>query len=302
MKFIIAARVFNPKSQGCILLHKIAHTLNKIGHQAAVIFFNGHGSDTQWFISNDQNHFCNEYSYHLISDDQSFHKFKNNAIIIYPEIITGNPLGGKNIVRYMLNREGFIKKGVSINPSKRDFILTHSLNYHDKPDYHLFNYDGDISFNSDSTKVFYERDFDITYIGKGSKYGQCFIVPGSKEITREWPPSKKELANILRSTRYFYTWDSLTATGVDAILCGAFPIYMTYTPITREEVHNWKDLSVFIPEISFEQTKLPIPSEKLFEMELFLQSVAAKLKQSNTDWQPNIETLIQKLKFHFKLY
>ena len=75
-----------------------------------------------------------------------------------------------------------------------------------------------------------------------------------------------------------------------------------YSKLLPEEVHNWRDLSVFIPEISFEQTKLPIPSEKLFEMELFLQSVAAKLKQSNTDWQPNIETLIQKLKFHFKLY
>ena len=75
-----------------------------------------------------------------------------------------------------------------------------------------------------------------------------------------------------------------------------------YSKLLPEEVHNWRDLVVFIAEISFEQTKLPLPSAKLFEMELFLQSVTAKLKQSNTDWQTNIETLIQKLKLHFRLY
>ena len=75
-----------------------------------------------------------------------------------------------------------------------------------------------------------------------------------------------------------------------------------YSKLLPEEVHNWRDLSFFIAEISFEQTKLPLPSAKLFEMELFLQSVTAKLKQSNTDWQTNIETLIQKLKLHFRLY
>jgi hypothetical protein len=302
LKFIIAARVFNPKSQGCILLHKIAHTLNKIGHQAAVIFFNGHGSDTQWFISNDRNHFCNEYSYHLISDDQSFHNFKNNAIIIYPEIITGNPLGGKNIVRYMLNREGFIKKGVKINPSKRDFILTHSLNYHEKPDFHLFNYVADLSLNCVDTKIFYERDFDITYLGKGPKYGQCFIVPGSKEITREWPTSKQELANMLRHTRYFYTWDIQSATTADAILCGAFPIFMNHAPVTKNEAYEWVDHGMSVPEITYDETLSLISNNKLNEMNLFIKEANIKFRKPSQDWAANIKLLTEKLKYHFKLY
>jgi hypothetical protein len=302
MNFIVAARVFNPKSQGCILLHKLAHTLNKIGHRATVIFFNGHGSDTQWFFSNDKNHFCNEYSYHFINDSQIFENFKKNAIIIYPEIITGNPLGGKNIVRYMLNREGLIKEGVKINPSKKDFILTHSLNYHNNPDFHLFNYDGDSSFNSVGANVFYEREFDVTYLGKGPKYGHCFIVPGSIEITREWPSSKQELANMLRSTRYFYTWDCQTATGVDAILCGAFPIYMSYAPITKNEIYNWRDLGISIPEVSYDDTKLQNSNVNLIEMKSFLEIAASKLSESSKDWLSNIEIFTQKLKFHFKLY
>jgi hypothetical protein len=301
MNFIIATRPYNPKSQGSVLLHKLTDTLNTNGHKAAVILFNGHGTNTEWFLSNDQNLINPDFTYHTFSDLISFDLFNSNAVVIYPEIITGNPLSSKFVVRYMLNREGFIKKGVAINPDITDFILTHSLLYHENPDFHLFHYQGDSLFNQIGTCNFIERKYDITYIGKGSKYVKCYIVDGSKEITREFPSTKAELADMLRQARFFYTWDCLTATLTDAILCGAFPIFMTYEPLTKDEIYNLYDLNIKIPEISYDDTKYSLNHEQLNEINDFLTNAKLSLQKSNDNWQSNVNLLCRQIQNHFRL-
>jgi hypothetical protein len=73
---------------------------------------------------------------------------------------------------------------------------------------------------------------DCTYIGKGVKFGDCFKVPGSVGIERNWPSDKEGLAMMLRNTRYFYTWDVVSQTNIDALLCGAIPVVMRWSPVS----------------------------------------------------------------------
>ena len=301
MKFIIAARTYNPKSQGCVLLHKLASTLNNLGHKAAIIFFNGHGNETQWFISNERSYYNSDFIYYKLNTANEYQLFLNDAVVIYPEIITAHPLKSNYVVRYMLNREGFIKKGVPINPGESDFILTHSYLYHQNPNFHLFHYEGDANFCSEGTKPFNERDMDVTYIGKGAKYNECFIVKGSKEITREWPANKLELADMLRKTRYFYTWDAISATNMDAILCGSVPVFMQYTPISYDEAHNLLDIHAAIPKIKYQDTLTPLEDKIISETQNLLVEIEKKLKLSNSNWSFDVEIFVQKLKSHFKL-
>ena len=302
MKFIVLARPYNPKSQGCVLLHKLAHTLNKLGHEAALLFFNGYGNQTEAYFTTDRNFYCSDFIYKNIQDLNAWKKFKEKAIIVYPEIISGNPLNGDYVVRYLLNREGFIKKGVMINPSISDFILTHSYHYHQSPDFHLFNYQGNQLFNTMGTKNFYERKIDLTYIGKGSKYTKCFKVNDTIEVTREWPTNKLELANLFKNSRFIYTWDCITATVMDAILCGAFPIFMTYAPLTKNEVYNPIDFGLSIPEISYEESLIPLEQSKINEINYFIIEASNKIFQADLDWKKNVDLFSQKLVNHFNPY
>ena len=299
MKFIVATRTFDPKSQGCVLLHKLAHTLNEVGHEAAILFFRGHGSQTNGFFSVDPKFYCEGYKNIVLSDERAFLKFKEGAVVIYPEIITGNPLGSDYVVRYMLNREGFIKAGVMINPSDQDFILTHSYHYHRKPHFHLYNYNGSEFFNRSQTEKFNERKLDLTYIGKGAKYTTCSVLNGTQEVTRKWPASKLELANLLKKSRYFYTWDTVSATVFDGILCGAFPIFMTYAPLTKNEVYNLIDLGMSIPEVTYEETLNQLSANRLEEIEAFMISMANKIQTLESDYKNNVANFSSKVKDHF---
>jgi hypothetical protein len=301
LKFIIAARPFNPKSQGCVLLHKLAHTLNKVGHEAAILFFSGHGSATQWYWATDPTYYCVEYINIAFSSASAFTRFKEDAVMIYPEVITGNPLGGNYVVRYMLNREGFIKSGVPMNSSHRDFILTHSYNYHKNPHFHLFNYNGSEFFNCNGTEEFYRRQVDLTYIGKGSKYTNCSLINGTQEVTRDWPKTKLELANLFKQTRYIYTWDVATATVMDAILCGVFPIYMTYAPFSKDEVYNLIDLEIRIPEVTYLESLSPLSIYKLKEMADFIGMTTKKIQESESNWEKNVYKFSLQLIEHFGL-
>lgn len=299
MKFIVVTRPFDPKSQGCVLLHKLAHTLNEVGHEAAILFFSGHGTETKGFFSVMPKFYCEEYKNVFLSDEHAFRKFKEGAVIIYPEIITGNPLGGDYVVRYMLNREGFIKAGVKINPSDRDFILTQSYLYHRNPHFHLFNYNGSELFNKSQTEKFNKRKIDLTYIGKGAKYTTCSVLNGTQEVTRNWPETKLELANLLKQTRFIYTWDSISATIADAILCGAFPIFMAYAPITKDEVYNMIDLGISIPEITYEETLGQLSANRLEEIEAFIISMVEKIQGLESNYKHNVANFSFKVMEHF---
>jgi hypothetical protein len=199
----------------------------------------------------------------------------------------------------MLNREGFIKAGVMINPSDQDFILTHSYHYHRKPHFHLYNYNGSEFFNRSQTEKFNERKLDLTYIGKGAKYTTCSVLNGTQEVTRKWPASKLELANLLKKSRYFYTWDTVSATVFDGILCGAFPIFMTYAPLTKDEVYNLIDLGMSIPEVTYEETLNQLSANRLEEIEAFMISMANKIQTLESDYKNNVANFSSKVKDHF---
>ena len=47
------------------------------------------------------------------------------------------------------------------------------------------------------------------------------------EITREWPKEKQELAKILQLSNIFFSYDEMSATNLDAALCGAMPYFLT---------------------------------------------------------------------------
>lgn len=218
----------NSISNGVHALYELSKNINKLGYESNIVNWGN-------IIPNDI-----------------------NSIMIYPEVIQGNPLQFTNIVRYMLNKEGFIM-GNPLDASPKDYILTWSdlyrKNYHGK----LYNIDKNEFeiFNDINTKHALERHIDCTYIGKGSQYSNdCKIIPNTIEINRNNPLTKNALADLLRSTRILYTYDPITLVNFEAVSCGALLVILQYYPFEKEEFKN-SDTS--IPTVDVTNDSIIIP-------------------------------------------
>ncbi len=229
-KFVIAAPAFYDKSAGIVVLHELCDAMNRRGYQTAIYFVLPDNA----MISNDPHYYGPGLKWYALSGYEELQQFVDEGIVIYPEVISGNPLKAKRVVRYMLNADGAVT-GLKTGAKQGDFILTFSDSYHPNPHAilpKLIHYD---VFNTENTLPASERNMDMTYIGKGDKYGLDTVIPGSVELSRTWPKTREELAILLKNTRYLYTWDCRSQTVTDAILCGAIPVFMSYVPLTSVE-------------------------------------------------------------------
>jgi hypothetical protein len=256
--YVICARIFNHKSHGCVLLHKLCHQLNNSNRKCALIFFVGDRYETQFHyldsVDSHPSYFCKEYDYFFPKKNE-INDFMQNSIVIYPEIIPENPLNAKFVCRYMLNSEGAIKKGLKIRPGDSDFFLTHHESYSKNYNFLLFHQEINMKLlQSQAIVPLKNRKIDVTYIGKGSKYEQCKIINNTYEITRTSPEKKEDLYKLLGKTRFFYTYDNLSLLTVEAILLGCIPIFLSKTA-DRTFISKSLILDFILPDHYFKYTK-----------------------------------------------
>jgi hypothetical protein len=88
---------------------------------------------------------------------------------------------------------------------------------------------------------------DLTYFGKGPQFTECFKIPDTLVLSRKWPEDKNQLGILLRQCRYFFTWDAVTQTNLDAVACGAVPVLlhdrqMDYDELSRGEMGALPDV------------------------------------------------------------
>jgi len=220
MRFVVTAPPYSDKSAGIVMLYLLRDELKGLGYDAEIMPF-----DKPITIPDD-------------------------TIVIYPEVVDGNPLKAKNVVRYYLNREG-MASGNKVNASPNDFILAFNKLYHDNPQAIIRkeNLNPHCYFGN---KLTLNRKLDCTYIGKGSMYSdQCRVIDGTIEITRTAPADKEGLADLLRQTRFFFTYDICTALTSEAIICGAIVVPLLFHPYKAEELEypfgSIIDNSIHIP-------------------------------------------------------
>ena len=220
MKFLICAPEYNDKSAGVVVLHELRDKMVKLGYDAHLcIFYRYDEHNTRWHGPED------------LMD------IIENGIVIYPEVVTGNPLKAKRVVRYFLNKE-YAASGNPVNAGADDFILAFSPLYHRKPHAILTKEATNPLFHDINTFPWHQRTLDCTYIGKGAFYTQCDVIEGTTEITRKWPETKHELADLLRKTRFLYLYDNMTALITDAVRCGAVPVFLLDYPFTMDEMNS----------------------------------------------------------------
>jgi hypothetical protein len=216
-----------------------------------------------------------------------------NDIIIYPEVISDNPLFAKNVVRYMLNREAVLT-GKKIEFGNNDFILTWSNLYHKNPHATLLKHNIAEYFNDTTAKNAFDRYINCTYIGKGSMYQNCSVIKNTIFIDKNNPISKNALADLLKNTRILYTYDACSSIVTEAIMCGAMVVPLLWNPFTEEEYKNSENK---FPYINVSNNMIMFPDNYSTQRDEFIQ----KIKTNDTNYFEKLNTVICKIFQHFNI-
>lgn len=220
-------------SSGVRVLHGLCHELRSLGLEAYVLLTNDLSQGGP--VLNPAFH-TPSINHRL---DDLWPKLQREAITIYADGMPGNPLHAQKVVRYVLGKE--VLRG---DEDPREFRLFHSKAFPvtrrgDQRTLYLLPVDLG-QFNDIGTAPTLERSQDLIWIGKGGRYVGPERPDGVREITYSWPAPREELAAELRKTRFLYSYDTLSATNLEAILCGAVVVLKTMNyhawPWTRRDI------------------------------------------------------------------
>ena len=159
----------------------------------------------------------------------------DDTIVVYPEVVFGNPLGAKHVVRWFLNKNRFTEEYEEGQPYGEDDMF---ICYRD-----VFN---DYQLNPTCRQVTL-RHFNYDLYKRwnyGYREGSCFIirkgwnrpdlpptVPG--EVLDYLPEEKK--VEVMNKCRYCYSFDTQTFYSNIAAICGCVSIVIPEPGKTRAD-------------------------------------------------------------------
>ena len=162
-------------------------------------------------------------------------KLKKNAIIIYPEIVAGNPLRVRNVARLVLFYPG--RNGGMRQYHKSEMIFTYHPEFMPGADVLTIPWIDESLFNNPG----YKRTQDYCFVYKGGRWKDVKELNELPTITMKWPESREKLAELLKHTKTLYSFDNASAVLEEALLCGANVMLVTnegYMPYESRYKHE----------------------------------------------------------------
>ena len=220
-KYLLYTPKYDENVGGVIAMHKLCHLLNLAGQKAFL-----------WKYEEDNTFLINSSFITPTLYTEDLDKF----IVVYMEIIAGNPLNAPNVIRWFLNKPGFFTEEIKYGKNELYFYFQKVFN--------------DIEINTDVDNQLYVTHFmDDQYkqINFAKRRGSCYIVRKGKDrkIVHDLLESiqidglsHKEIAAIFNEREYFYSYDLYTAYTFFAIMCGCIPIVVPEENISMEQWHS----------------------------------------------------------------
>ena len=180
----------------------------------------------------------------LTADVRALHKAQGiEPIVVYPEVIDGNPLDGNVVVRYLLNHPGFLRKVSPFDISDILFSYTRGLLqpgmsedrvlYMPATDLSIFCPPADSAARIPGKICYYQgRD-------RQALVDPDLLPAGAVEITPQSPGSWEELAALFQSCEFFYCTEP-SGLAAEAVLCGCLAIILPnkYAPVPLSQHEN----------------------------------------------------------------
>jgi hypothetical protein len=298
LRFLIASPSYNGRFGGVMVLHQLCDALNRLGHTAAIALFGGAGPHFNWAYSDDAQFYYPGLLRCPIGGtdaNAAIREFLTDGFAIYPDLIPDNPLGASRVIRYLLytNHQYRAQK-------PQEFVLSFSNSFHDQPDAYLFKTMLDPEFHMDGARPWEERTLDITYLGKGPNFMPCHRIPDTLLLTRDWPTDKNQLGHMLRACRYFFTWDSVSQTNVDAVACGAMPILLNNVQIDRELLTRSELGQLPSLTLTNTQDKRSLAGD-LDLAKLQIDQMRDRIDELELEWPRRVQAFVERLRHFYQI-
>lgn len=222
MKIILYSPSYEESSGGITVLHKLCDLLLQEGFDAGFYVSTG----TSFYVNSTYKY--NTFNSSEIDIEQD--------IVIYPEIVFGNPLNVKKVVRYIMN-VGHVTLGRKDTWGEDDKWMYYSDKFYDgiKPK---------VLLNISDSKLEYFKDYEVERI-----YKECFTLRKAHDnlsnietihqpdaIELGFNMSDEYLINLFNVCERFYCYDTESYLSTLASLCGCDSIIVPTKTSSRDEV------------------------------------------------------------------
>jgi hypothetical protein len=247
-KFIVLSPAYNERNGGAIVLHKLCSILNELGRECYLYPHYRIGENHKKYIFKSilkdlkvlllpwKTRYKTNPAFNTPVYKNKFNSSSNDWVIIYPEIISGNPLGAKNVVRWLLHQPGFHTGDIKYGKNELYFKFNKAIN--------------DFSFPGSTTSINYLKvvHYPLEHYNTRSlpknKTGTAYCLrkgihkPIQHDIRNSIlidGKSHKEVASILKRVKTFISYDTYTAYSIFAVLCGCDSIVIPDEDVDEEE-------------------------------------------------------------------
>lgn len=249
MKFMIFSPPYQDDNGGAIALHYLCHLLNEKGYQAVIVpLFRTYESNQRFIFRGMRKSLSSKFQsfrrhFHTSPELKTPvirkppHPLPDDTVVIYPEIVDGNPLGAKNVVRWLLHRPGYLTGKVSYGTGELYF------------DYNAFSDEFGIpGSNLSKKKIFIAKYHDHLYNQLGAlppelRTGSAHCIRKGKEKKFIHSPdsilidglSHHEISKIFKRVKKFISYDTKTMYSTLAAVCGAESIVIPDEGVSKEQ-------------------------------------------------------------------
>jgi len=276
--FIIYTYRYNDDIGGIVVQHKLCHLLNQHGQKALLwpdyksLFDRRNPLKSGLaFLKYFRKSLHKKFTVNPLWDTPvARYKDLDNAIVVYAEIVEGNPLKAKNVVRWLLHKPGFHTNKINYGTDEVYF-------------FYLKAYIENISFDVDTNNVLYipnNREETYYQTNFGKRQGSCYIVRKGKgrPIVHDLTDSilidgksHQEIAQIFNQVEYCYSYDTYTMYSMYAAMCGCISIVIPEDNVSRDEwlpeAERGYGIAYGMDDIPYAKKTLPLLQSLLSEAE-----------------------------------
>ncbi len=279
--FLIYSPEYSERWGGVIALHKLAKILS-INHNVYIT--------SNSTLSNSSVKLINEISAKRLIELENLLPENDEYIVIYPEVVFGNPLNAKKVIRWILYHPGV--NGGDTKYDKNELIFTYSKYFVKDTEYKdvpvLFTFESKIDLFFDKGE---ERTTNSYLIKKGkhkypkinmmyNKIQSGFLLDNLLNKNN----LDKELNDVFNKSECFLSYDSASYHSVQAALCGCLSIVVPDDGVSKEEWIEKMPLMKYgvawgIEDIEWAETTKHLVKDYLIELQNYsIQTINDMIK------------------------
>jgi predicted O-linked N-acetylglucosamine transferase (SPINDLY family) len=239
LNFIIATPGFVPSSGGIIALHNLARIIHEFNIPCKIFDFSGNKLPNDIFDI-----YATEYD------------INDSTVVVYPEIVPGNPLNAKHVVRWILCELGIhCSANIYSTWGQNDFVYHYST-FDPNKNVNSYNLLSPLCIDArlrDQEKV---RDGYCHIIRKGHKFHQSleYIHPDDSLFLAD-ELSQEMLIYIFNTKKYLISYDPYSYISTMAALCGCISIIVPLKNTSRKQWLESLSTSVILEQYGEKELK-----------------------------------------------